>query len=122
MEEPMNVNKHPSGNSLAVEVISDEVLINSEQDALDLMVNIGYLYESTKILLHKKNICDDFFDLKTGLAGGVLQKFSNYRVQLAIIGEFNSHNSKSLNDFIKESNKGRQILFVEDVPTALNVL
>ena len=115
----MNVNKHPLGNSLAIEVISDDVLINSEQDALDLMVDIGYQYESTKILLHKINICDDFFDLRTGLAGGILQKFSNYRVQLAIIGEFSSHNSKSLGDFIKESNRGRQILFMEDVPSAI---
>ena len=33
--------KHDLGGSAAVEVVSDEVLINSEQDALDLMAEIG---------------------------------------------------------------------------------
>ena len=110
------------GGHTAVEIISDEVLINAEQDALDLMVDIGYQFECTKIILHKENIREDFFDLKTGLAGAVLQKFSNYQVQLAIIGEFNSHKSKSLDDFIFESNRNGQVLFVEDIPAALKAL
>jgi hypothetical protein len=110
------------GGGTAVEVISDEVLIHSEQEALDLMVDIGYQFECRKIILHKPNLSEDFFDLKTGLAGGVLQKFSNYQVQLAIIGNFSSLNSKSLGDFILESNRNRHILFVKDVPEALNIL
>jgi hypothetical protein len=118
----MKYQYHNLENSNAVEIISDEVLINSEQDALDLMVDIGYQYESKKIILHKKNISQQFFDLKTGLAGAVLQKFSNYQVQLAIIGEFGSHKSKSLDDFIYESNRNGHILFAVDIPTALEAL
>ncbi|MCK7528774.1 MAG: DUF4180 domain-containing protein [Ignavibacteriales bacterium] len=30
----------------------------------------------------------DFFDLKTGIAGEILQKFSTYNVRLAILGDF----------------------------------
>ena len=54
----------------------------------------------------------DFFDLKNGIAGEILQKFSNYRVSLIIVGDFSKYASKSLNDFIYESNKGRHINFV----------
>lgn len=118
----MNVNKYDLENGNAVEIISDEVLITSEQDALDLMADVGYQYESTKIILHKKHVSEHFFELKSGLAGAVLQKFSNYRVRLAIIGEFSNHKSRSLKDFIYESNRNGHILFVEDIRAALEAL
>jgi len=38
--------------------------------------------------LNKSAICDDFFDLSTGLAGEILQKFVNYHVKIAIVGDF----------------------------------
>ena len=107
------------GPSLAVEVISDKVIIHSEQDALDIMADIGYLYNSQKIIIHKKNLSERFFDLKTGLAGDILQKFSNYRTQLAIVGDFSPMRSKSLADFIRESNRSKRILFVSEVQAAL---
>jgi len=36
-------------------------------------------------MLDEKDLSADFFDLRTGLAGEVLQKFTNYRARLAII-------------------------------------
>ncbi len=48
------------------------------------------------------SICDDFFDLSTRLAGEILQKFINYHVKIAIIGDFSIYTSKSLKDFIYE--------------------
>ena len=41
------------------------------------------------------------------MAGEILQKFSNYRVRLAIVGDFTPYSSKSIKDFIYESNKKR---------------
>lgn len=114
--------EHQINNHKAIEIVTDEVIIYSEQDALDLMANIDYQYDSKKIILKEKNLKADFFDLKTGLAGAILQKFSNYRVQLAIIGEFSKYNSKSLQDFIYESNKQKRILFVENIEQALKDL
>ena len=110
--------EHNLGSSIAVEIVSDEVLINSEQDVLDLMANIGYLYDSRKIIMYKKNLCDEFFVLSSGIAGSVMQKFSNYRVQAAIIGDFND-TSKSLKAFIIECNRTRQVIFTADLNTAL---
>jgi hypothetical protein len=53
------------------------------------------------------------------MAGEILQKFSTYRVQLTIVGDFSMYNSKSLKDFIFESNKGNQINFISSTTEAL---
>lgn len=75
-----------------------------------------------KVIIHRHNLSTDFFDLKNGLAGEILQKFSNYRIRLAIVGDFSEFNSKSLNDFIYESNQGKQINFLTSVSDALDQL
>jgi len=113
--------EHYTVNDKVIEVVSDDTIINSEQDALDLMANIAYLFDARKIILHKDNLCKDFFVLKSGIAGSVMQKFSNYRVQAAIIGEINN-NSNSLNAFIAECNRTGLVIFTDDLETALNRL
>jgi hypothetical protein len=37
------------------------------------------------LLLDESQLGPDFFDLRTGLAGEVFQKFTNYRVRLALV-------------------------------------
>ena len=68
------------------------------------------------------NLHPDFFNLRTGLAGDILQKFSNYKVQLAIVGGFSKYQSKSFRDFIYESNKSKLIFFVPDIDSAVLAL
>ncbi len=103
-----------SGITLA-EIFSDKIEIKDVQSSLDLMANCGY-QGADGIIIQKENISPDFFELKTGLAGEVLQKFSNYKMKLAIVGDFSSYTSKSLNDFIFESNKGGNVNFVNLQP------
>lgn len=74
------------GISIAV-LRSFGVAINETQDALDLMANAGYM-NSHKIIINEDQIVPGFFDLKTGIAGEILQKFSTYNIQLAIAGDF----------------------------------
>lgn len=62
-----------------------------------------------------------FFDLKNGMAGELLQKYSNYRMQFAIVGDFSKYTSKSIQDFIYESNKVGHISFVSSLTEALKV-
>jgi hypothetical protein len=99
------------------ELIADEIVIKEVQDTLDTMANAAYA-GATKLILHEKNITPDFFDLKTGIAGEILQKFSNYHMPLAIVGDFSKYTSKSLRDFIYESNKGGSVNFVGSVEEA----
>ncbi|RYU96387.1 DUF4180 domain-containing protein [Emticicia agri] len=99
------------------ELIADEIIVKEVQDALDLMANAAYS-GATKLILHEKNITPDFFDLKTKIAGDILQKFSNYNMPLAIVGDFSKYTSKSLRDFIYESNKGGSVNFVGSMEEA----
>jgi hypothetical protein len=52
----------------------------------------------------------------------MLQKFSTYNFKLAIIGDFSKYKSESLQDFIRESNGGNRIYFVENLVSAFNKL
>ena len=103
------------------EVKSAEVLIREPQDALDLMASCGYM-GSAKIIIHEINLTPGFFDLKSGIAGEILQKFSNYGVHLSIIGDFSKYPGKSLKDFIFESNKAGRINFVASREEAIDRL
>ncbi|MGZ4135560.1 MAG: DUF4180 domain-containing protein, partial [Tumebacillaceae bacterium] len=61
-------------------------------------------------------------DLKTRLAGEILQKFINYRVKVAIVGDFSMYSSRSLQDFIYESNGGTDIFFLPTEQQAIEKL
>jgi hypothetical protein len=118
----MDIRTIKTGNSKIAEVISDGLIIETADDGLDILGNLGY-QDFDKIIIHEKNITPAFFELKTGLAGEILQKFSTYRVRLAIVGDFVAYaGSKSLRDFIYESNKRKQVNFVPTIEEAINVL
>jgi hypothetical protein len=93
-----------------IEFISHKTILDNPQDILDLMV-LAREKDANKIILHENSINPDFFDLKTGFAGEVLQKAVNYHLKLAIIGDFNKFTSKSLEYFISERNDGNQFFF-----------
>jgi len=117
----MTIYTHTVNDIKIAEVISDEILINNAEDGLDLLGNI-YYQGFDKMIVHKENLTPHFFDLKNKLAGEILQKFSNYRVQLIIVGDFSELTSQSIKDFIFESNKGRQVNFVGTVAEAIKKL
>jgi hypothetical protein len=113
----MRTNPIVIGAITAVEIMSDEALIKNEQDALDIMA----LASSDYIILHEHNFNKDFFDLSTRFAGEILQKFTNYHVSLAIIGNFEKFKSKSLKDFIYESNKVGKHIFVRSIEETIKI-
>ncbi len=111
---------HKNDSKIAV-ISSEGIVIKNVNDALDLMADVKYQgYD--KMLLRKEQIIDDLFDLKSGLAGEILQKFTTYQMRVAIVGEFAGYNSKSLNDFIYECNQGDKILFKKTEAEALTEL
>ncbi|EJQ70973.1 DUF4180 domain-containing protein [Bacillus sp. TH22] len=109
------------GINIAV-VRNDTVLISDVQSALDLMATVQYEVDSKRIAINKSLISESFFDLKTRLAGDILQKFINYRVKIAIIGDFSMYTSKSLKDFIYECNKGKDIFLLATEQQAIEKL
>lgn len=107
----------PTENGIA-EISSDEILIQTGGDVLGLI----YSYEEDNLILQQKNIAPAFFDLTTGLAGDVVQKLVNYRRRIAVVGDFSNLASKSLRDFIYESNERGNMYFVASREEAVRKL
>ncbi|MDD3251879.1 MAG: DUF4180 domain-containing protein [Lachnospiraceae bacterium] len=103
-------------------VTSDEPLITDVQSALDFIMTVKYETDCTNIAINKNAITDDFFILSTCLAGEILQKFINYGVRFAVYGDFSKYTSKPLNDFMYESNRGKDIFFQPDASCAIDKL
>ncbi|MBP3966940.1 DUF4180 domain-containing protein [Paenibacillus lignilyticus] len=118
----MNITVHQQGNSKVAIIESSDILIEDVQSALDLMATVRYNEDCDKILVSKSNVTEAFFDLKTRIAGDILQKFTNYQLKLAIVGDYEGYDSKSLKDFIYESNHGKQVFFLKDQQAALDAL
>jgi len=88
-------------------------LLSHESDALDI---IGETYGTGAelVVIPAKRLAPDFFRLSTGLAGAMLQKFTNYQMRVAIVGDISAYTDMSvpLRDFIRESNRRGQVRFV----------
>ena len=99
------------GDENIAEVKGSGVFIHNLDDGLQIMVDCG-AQEAYTAIIYQENITDDFFELKTKLSGEILQKYTQYSFDIAIVGDFSRYNSKSLNDFIYESNKSKKSNFV----------
>lgn len=107
-------------NSIAV--IAQDKKISSTQDLLDLIGDIWSEGDCNAMILFHDSLDKSFFDLRTGFAGEILQKLSNYNFKMAVVGDFSSYTSKSLKDFIYECNKGRFVFFKDNVESAADAL
>ena len=103
-------------------VRTEETLVSTPQEAMDLIASARYETGCRALILPKAALHEDFFRLSTGLAGEVLQKFVNYDMKLAIVGDFSHYTSKPLQDFIRESNRGKTVFFLPTEPEALQKL
>jgi hypothetical protein len=93
----------------------DGPTIATTQDALDV---IGGAFSRADVVAIPAGRLDErFFTLRSGLAGEIMQKFVNYRIRLAIVGDISAHlaASSALRALVHESNRGRQIWFVDDL-------
>lgn len=113
----MELNLFEIDGHKTAEVILADVVIQTTRGALDVMADAQY-QGADCLMLYEKHLSTAFFDLKTGLAGEILQKYTNYRMRLVIIGAFASE-SESLEALMLESNRGRQVVFVPGRAAAL---
>ena len=89
--------------------------IASGDDVLDL---IGSAFgQAETVAIPAERLDERFFALRTGVAGEIMQKFVNYRIRLAVVGDISGHLAKSsaLRALVHESNRGGQIWFVNDL-------
>ncbi|WP_273820457.1 DUF4180 domain-containing protein [Pseudomonas asplenii] len=91
---------------------SGAVLVH-EQDARELIA-AAWAVQASWLAIPVERLAPTFFDLRSGLAGALLQKFVNYRLHVAVIGDLSAHTrgSKALAEFVAESNAGGNVWFV----------
>ncbi len=111
------IHHHINGQSIA-EFSAQGVVLSTTQQFLQMIMDAC----AEGIIIHQENIDERFFDLRSGLAGEMLQKVVNYRLRLAIVGDFSIYESKSLKAFIFESNKSNTIVFVNTIKEAFTRL
>lgn len=110
-------------NNIEIAIVqSDEVIIKDAQSTLDFIATVGYETNCNRVIINKNAIIEEFFDLSTCIAGEALQKIINYDNKIAIVGDFSCYTSKSLKDFIYESNSGKDIFFVSSEQEAIEKL
>ncbi|MER8095095.1 DUF4180 domain-containing protein [Streptomyces goshikiensis] len=90
--------------------------IRGEREVLDLIGNAGY-QGAEWVAVPAERFDDAFFRLRTRVAGDIVQKFVQYRLGMAVIGDISRHTeaSSALRDFVRECNRGRQTWFLADV-------
>ena len=88
-------------------------IISREGDINDF-ISAGWDAQADRLVIPVSRLSPDFFKLSTGLAGGVLQKCTNYNFRVAIVGDISQYTEKSdpLRDFVYESNKRGDVRFV----------
>ena len=67
--------------------------------------------DSGGLIVDEKQLSVDFFDLRTGFAGEVLQKFTNYRARLAIVVADPAAYGSRFSELIYEHRTNRSVRF-----------
>lgn len=109
----------PHPHLSVAELVAGQPVVINEDAGKDLLAN-AYYAGHDGLVLHQHQLCPDFFQLESGLAGSLLQLATNFRLRLAIVGHFDGYDSKSLAAFITESNRVGKVIFVPSVEQALS--
>jgi len=90
--------------------------LDGERAATDI---IGDMFGSGAQLaaIPVERLGEGFLTLSTRIAGGVVQKFVNYGMRCAFVGDISDAvaASDALRDFVRESNRGHHVWFVADL-------
>ena len=96
-------------------------LIKGEQDALDLVAACGE-NGTNLLLIHSENLPPDFFQLKTGLAGRIMLKFTNYYLKVAAVLSQEEVNQGRFQEMVLETNRGHEFRVFYDLQKAIDWL
>jgi hypothetical protein len=87
--------------------------LRTDRDAVDLIGDARSAGAGPNAIPVER-LDEDFFVLRTRVAGEFAQKFVTYGVRLAILGDISKYknDSKAFHDFVYEANRGRDLWFV----------
>ena len=85
------------------------IAIRSIEDIPDA---IGACFGAKGLILTSNDLAQEFFDLRSGLAGELFQKFMNYRIRLAIVLPDPDVHGKRFSELAHEHESHSMIRFV----------
>jgi hypothetical protein len=108
---------------MRVETVNDTVVLHlteagspiaGGQDALEV-IGEAWAVRAEVVAVPAGRFAPAFFDLRSGLAGEFVQKLVNYRLRLAVLGDISEcvRASDALRDFVRESNRGGHVWFLD---------
>jgi len=91
-------------------------LIRSEADAMELLSACGE-HETNLLLIPGERLSDEFFRLRTGIAGSILQKFVQYGIKCAVVLDPDLSKGR-FRELLIESNRGNDFRFYTSIEEA----
>lgn len=104
-------------NGKYLECVSAATPLGTEQDALDLVALCGE-NETHFLIIHAAALSGDFFKLRTGVAGRMLQKLINYRVKIALVLTDAQVIKGKFAEMLAESHRGGDFRVFQSIPAA----
>ncbi|ELQ9312021.1 DUF4180 domain-containing protein [Serratia marcescens] len=86
-----------------------------DENDVSLFIAPAFEHDAGMIALPVNRLDAAFFQLRSGIAGAVLQKFINYRLRVALRGDDITSwlgQSNALQDFVREANRSEQVWFL----------
>jgi len=81
------------------------------------IISAAYSQQAELVAIPVERLGDEFFQLRNGIAGEILQKFATYHLRIAIVGDITSLSaaSEAFHDFVIECNRGSDVWFVRNL-------
>lgn len=117
----MHVFKNEKDGIAYLEAAESGAPIRGEREAM-AVVEACIEHNVFRVLLHGGALADDFFELKNGIAGAVLQKFVNYTVKAALLMPETFVVKGRAKELLTELNRGQAFRTFTDRDAALGWL
>lgn len=104
-KDKMNYHVREIESKKYIELVSAAEPLNKESDALDLIA-LCWEHDVKALMIHHAILSEDFFQLKTNLAGNMIQKFINYGIKAATIVPPETIQKGRFKEMAMEMNKG----------------
>ncbi len=91
-----------------LECLPEGGMLENEQAALDVVAACGE-NNTDRVLIPAACLPEAFFQLRSGLAGAVMLKFSNYRIRAALVVPPEQAKAGRFGEMAQEINRGREL-------------
>ncbi|MBX9390112.1 DUF4180 domain-containing protein [Streptomonospora nanhaiensis] len=100
------------GGPVVFECSAEGPEVRGVSSALDL-IGEAWGTGAEVVVVPVERVADDFFSLRSGVAGDLTQKFAQYGVRLVVLGDISDRVARgtALRDFVREANRGRHVWF-----------